>query len=216
MIYQFLQDGCRNTVLLRDNGVSIVYSQESCNNSDLVNVRDNVYLTNPNLSRDLLIPAGLQNTGFEAISGDPPAPWYPWPQNCTPTFLFPEPGRSGGTCVGIEMFETEPFDPWPSAIWLQDIPVEAGKSYRVGGWIRTENIVGQDGAIIVPHWKGPGNTWISFTKLMSYVQGTNGWTYYQGTVTAPPGATTCTLCCLLGGCSGTAWFDDIVFKEKQH
>ena len=115
--------------------------------------------------------------------------------------------------MSIEMFETEPFDPWSFAAWLQDIPVEAGKSYHVGGWISTENIVGRGGAMIVPHWKGQGNTWIDATEFMSYVQGTNGWTYYQGEVTAPPGATACTLCCAIADCSGKAWFDDIVFNE---
>ena len=116
--------------------------------------------------------------------------------------------------MGIEIFETEPFDPWPTAVWHQNIPVEAGKSYRVGGWIRTENIVGWGGAMVVPHWKGPGGTWIGHTEFMSYVKDTNGWTYYEGEVTAPPGTTTCTLHCLIAGCSGTAWFDDIVFEEK--
>jgi len=92
--------------------------------------------------------------------------------------------------------------------------VQPGKSYTVGGWIKTEDIVGQGGAMIVPHWKGPGNTWISATEVMPYLKGTAGWTYYQGKVTAPPGATTCTVCCLMADCSGTAWYDDITFKEK--
>lgn len=215
IIRQFLRGGCRDTAFLRDNGISMVYSQLSCNNPDLVEVRKNVYLTNPNLSWGGLTPEGLQNAGFEVISGDPPAPWYPWSHDCTPTFLYPEPGRDGGSSVGIEMFEAEPFDPWPGAIWLQNIPVEAGRSYLVGGWVRTENIVGWGGAMIVPHWKGPGNTWIDATEFMSRVQGTSGWTYYQGEVTAPPGTTICTVCCLMGGCSGKAWFDGIVFGKKN-
>ena len=211
MIYQFLRDGCRDTAFLRDNGISMVYNQWSCHNPDLVEVRKNVYLTNPNLSGSLPTTEGLQNPGFDVIHQDPSAQWHPWSHDCTPTFLYPEPGRNGGFCVGIEMLETEPFDPWPGAIWLQDIAVEAGKSYSVGGWVRTENIVGSGGAMIVPHWKGPGNTWIGATEFMNYVQGTSGWTYYQGEVTAAPGTTICTVCCLVDACSGKAWFDDIVF-----
>ena len=48
---------------------------------------------------------------------------------------------------------------------------------------------------------------------MSYVPGTTGWTYYEGKVTAPQGATICTVCCALAGCSGKAWFDDIMFSD---
>ncbi|HEX76386.1 MAG TPA: hypothetical protein G4O12_07405 [Dehalococcoidia bacterium] len=211
IIYQFLQGGCGDTAFLRDSGISMVYNRLSCSNTDLVEVRKDVYLTNPNLSWR---PGALQNAGFEAIYGDPPAPWHTWSRDCEPTFLYPEPGRDGDSCVGIEMFETEPFEPWPSAIWSQGIPVEAGKSYRVEGWVRTENIVGWGGAMIVPEWKGPGYTWIGATEFMSYVKGTSGWTYCEGEVTAPPGATLCNLCCYMGGCSGKAWFDDMVFEES--
>jgi len=40
----FLDDGCTDTAFLRKNGVSIVYSQKECDNPDLVEVRENVYL----------------------------------------------------------------------------------------------------------------------------------------------------------------------------
>lgn len=207
-IYQFLCDGCPNTAFLRDDGISIVYSQWPCSNPDLVEVSKNVYLTNPNLS--LLVPGGLRNAGFEAITGDHPA-WWTWSENCKPNFLYPEPGRNWGSGVGIMMSETELFEPWPAAIWGQNVPVEAGRSYRIGGWVRTENIAGSGGAMIVTHWWGPGDTWISAIEFMSYVKGTQDWTYYEGEVTAPPGATQCNVVCLMGGCSGKAWFDDIVF-----
>jgi hypothetical protein len=42
--YQFLDNGCRDTAFLRDNGVSIVYTRDACDNPDLVEVRENVYL----------------------------------------------------------------------------------------------------------------------------------------------------------------------------
>ncbi|MEI7847780.1 MAG: hypothetical protein WCK35_18400, partial [Chloroflexota bacterium] len=84
----------------------------------------------------------------------------------------------------------------------------------VGGWIKTEGVEGRSGVMIMPGWQGAGYTWISATEFMPYLKGTTGWTYYQGTVVAPQGATVCTLCCLMAGCSGTAWYDDITFKEK--
>jgi len=40
----FLRDGCRDTTFLRENGISIVYTQSPCNNPDLTEVRKNVYL----------------------------------------------------------------------------------------------------------------------------------------------------------------------------
>jgi len=213
-IYQFLGDGCQNTNFLIDNKVSMIYNRLSCNNTDLVEVRNNVYLLNPKTSQRIALSNLLRTPGFETIYGNRPANWHEWSYNYAspPNFLYAEPGRMGGSGVGIEMFETEPFNPWPSAEWLQDVAVIAGESYSIGGWIRTESIIGQGGAMIYPSWKGPGNTWISNTHFMSYVPGTTGWTYYEGKVTAPQGATTCTLCCALEGCSGKGWFDDIMFS----
>jgi len=40
----FLNSGCKDTVFLNDNGISIVYNRSSCSNPDLVEVRKNVYL----------------------------------------------------------------------------------------------------------------------------------------------------------------------------
>jgi len=42
--YKFLRGGCTDTAFLTQNGISIVYSQEECNNPDLVEVRENIYL----------------------------------------------------------------------------------------------------------------------------------------------------------------------------
>lgn len=43
-VYEFLRGGCTDTAFLRENEISIVYSQWSCNNPDLVEVRKNIYL----------------------------------------------------------------------------------------------------------------------------------------------------------------------------
>ena len=213
-IYSYLKSGCQDSTFLRDNKVSFVYNQLQCDNRDLIEVRNRVNVTNPNISDTFARENELQNAGFEAIYGTHPVYWWQWSKNCKPTFLYPEPGRIGESAIAIRMMELEPYTSWPEAIWHQDIPVQSGKSYTVGGWIKTEDIQGNGGAMIVPHWKGPGNTWISLTEFMPYIKGTNGWTYYQGNVTAPPGAAICSVCCLVTGCSGTAWYDDILFKEK--
>jgi hypothetical protein len=214
-IYNFINDGCPDTAFLRYNRTSFIYSRLTCGNRDLIEVSANIYITNPNVSNIFPSTEGLQNGGFEAVYGNPPAHWMQWSQNCKPVFTFPDLGRNGGVGVSIRMFETEPFKPWPQAIWLQEVPVQAGKSYVIGGWIRTDNIVGQGGAAIVPSWQGPGHGWIGATGFMPYLQGTNGWTYYQGRVTAPPGAAICSVSCTITGCSGTAWYDDILFDEEK-
>ena len=42
--YEFLEEGCIDTALLREKGISIVYTQGECYNPDLVKVRENIYL----------------------------------------------------------------------------------------------------------------------------------------------------------------------------
>ena len=42
--YEFLRGGSTDTDFLRENEISIVYSQWDCNNPDLVEVRKNIYL----------------------------------------------------------------------------------------------------------------------------------------------------------------------------
>ncbi|MFX1269934.1 MAG: hypothetical protein ACFFAK_18395 [Promethearchaeota archaeon] len=42
--YAFLGGGCGDTEFLKQNGISIVYSRSGCQNPDLVEVRQNIYL----------------------------------------------------------------------------------------------------------------------------------------------------------------------------
>ncbi|MFC1992223.1 hypothetical protein ACFLV3_00240 [Chloroflexota bacterium] len=42
--YAFLRGGCTDTAFLKENGISIVYTLGECNNPDLVEVENNVYL----------------------------------------------------------------------------------------------------------------------------------------------------------------------------
>ena len=46
--YAFLQGGSSNTTFLRENGISVVYSQGAVDNPDLTEVRKNVYLVEEN------------------------------------------------------------------------------------------------------------------------------------------------------------------------
>ena len=42
--YAFLEGGCNDTSFLKENGISIVYTRQECQNPDLTQVRENVYL----------------------------------------------------------------------------------------------------------------------------------------------------------------------------
>ena len=42
--YKFLEDGCTDTAFLKENGISIIYTQQECNNPDLVQIGKDVYL----------------------------------------------------------------------------------------------------------------------------------------------------------------------------
>ena len=110
MIYQFLDSGCRDTYFLGNSGISLVYDQECCDNPDLVEVRKNVYLVDLDLIRSPGIEGGFKNPGFWDVHGNQPKWWDTWEQNCTPAYLYPEPGKNGVYCVGIEMHAIEPFD----------------------------------------------------------------------------------------------------------
>ena len=214
MIYQFLGKGCSDTVFPQENRATFVYNQLPCDNRNLANVRRNVYVTNPNLTGSFLLKDKLQNASFESVYGNPPEPWSQSWLNCKPAFLFPEAGRNGGSCAAIHMSATAPFKPWPQAAWIQNILVQEGQTYYIGGWIMTENITGEGGAMIIAHWKGPDKSWVSVTNFMQYLKGTSDWTYYQGSVKAPPGAALCSIGPFMAACSGWAWFDDILFKPE--
>jgi hypothetical protein len=215
IIYEVLSQGCPDTNLFRDNRLSFVYSRLPINNHDLINVRHNVYITNPNISGSYGKEDILQNGNYESVYGKPPEFWSTYSYKCKSTFLFPEPGRNAGSCVAIDILSTEPFNKIaPHAIWMNIVSVQEGTPYQVGGWIKTDNITGQGGAGIFVQWRALGSTWFGAASCLPNIKGTSGWTSYQGVVIAPPGATVCAICPGMVNCSGTAWFDDILFKAE--
>ena len=46
--YDFLEKGCIDTKFLKENKISIVYSRKKCDNPDLLEVKDNIYLLKEN------------------------------------------------------------------------------------------------------------------------------------------------------------------------
>lgn len=214
IIYRFLEDECQYTTILRDNSVSFIYNRGGCDNPDIVQVRRGVFITNPNIRGSFNATNLVRNPDFEYFGGKPPEFWDIWSQNCDRSFLFPEEGLNGGSCVAIRMIGSEPYKESPIAVWGQNIPIQEGKSYYIGGWVKTEDVVGLGGAKIRVNWLGPKSTWIGISDFMIDISGTNEWTFYQGKVKALPGATIGNVVLWLSSNSGTAWYDSIAFKNE--
>jgi len=214
LTYSYLNSGCPDSGFLRDNRVALVYNRQPCNSSGLLKVRDNVFIIDEDISDGFVAKGTLQNGGFEAVSGRPPAGWARRQSNNQPYFLFPGAGRLGGSSAGIKMSAAAPYKPWPVARWRQQVAVQEGTSYAMGGWIKTKDIAGDGGARLAIQWRNAANKALKTAELMPYIKGTNSWSYYEYKVTAPAGAAACYLWLEMAGCSGTAWFDDIIFGAE--
>ncbi len=116
-----------------------------------------------------------------------------------------EEGRHGGSCFKISAKAAT-----SSGFQTRSIPVEPGKSYRFGGWIRTSELETKDDV-------GVG---ASFTVLPAVVRskdfvGTQEWKHVRGKFTAGD-ETTIQLVAAFGGsgiATGTAWYENIYFIE---
>jgi len=218
MIQRYLNSGCPDIGFLRDNRVTLVYNRLPCNNSSLLKVRDNVYCTAASGPGDNFSAAGaLQNGSFEAVTPTPLAGWVSEVNNIKKSdylFLFPEQGRIVGTCAGINMSAAAPHKLWNVARWYQNVAVQPGTTYIIGGWIKTKEIVGDGGARMAVQWQNSDNKGLKSAEFMPYIKGSSGWSYYEYWTAAPAGAASCYIRLELAGCSGTAWFDDIIFKAK--
>ena len=132
---------------------------------------------------------------------------------CKPEFFIGEPGRDGGSCAAIHILAIDPLQPWPWASYSQKVPVEGGRSYRIGGWVRTADVTGRGGACMRMEWRDPNNN-ICSIESMTFLRGTNNWVYYDKKVVAPPDSVAGTIVCSMIDCLGTAWYDDVSFKVE--
>jgi len=214
LINSYLRSGCVDSAFLRDNRVSLVYNRLPCDNPALLQVRNNVYRTSEDITNSFSTGSVLQNGSFEVVSVRPPANWARRQLNIQPSFLFPQPGRGGGSSAGIRTTAAAPYKPWPAARWQQQVAAQPGTAYVIGGWIKTEDIAGDGGARLAMQWLNVSNKALKTAELMPYVKGSGDWAHYEYKVTAPAGAVSCLIWLELAGCSGTAWFDDITFTTE--
>lgn len=149
----------------------------------------------------------LQNGGAEQIVEDRPVAWYAAnrPSSTLRMWLDTEHAHSGKACLAIS--NDSVYDRPTSNTWAQKVGfVPAGKTVRLGGFIRTE---GAEAANICLQCWGPAEQRMIGYASTSVFRGTHEWTYAQAPeVVVPPGTSSMVVCAALTG-KGRAFFDDL-------
>ncbi len=146
----------------------------------------------------------LPNASFEQGADGKPAEWTPHTWGGTGTFSYAETGRTGERSLMIES------DAGGDIAWHVRVPVAPHATYRLSGWIKTENVQtkGQaKGALLNLHNIQPVAT--------PAVKGTSDWTKVQ-VVFETGGEDYVHVNCLFGGwglATGKAWFDDLSLEQ---
>lgn len=145
----------------------------------------------------------LVNGGFESGVASP-AGWAPawWDGAPAPTVGWSqEAARTGAR--GVRVAASVPTD----ARWEQAVAVEPGATYRLAGWVRTENVAVAESYVV-----GASLSVLGGFEHTPALVGTHGWTYVALEFAAGS-RTEVVICARLGFYSGTAtgtaWFDDV-------
>jgi len=98
----------------------------------------------------------------------------------------------------------------------QDLALKPGETYRLSGYIRTENLKDTHGVSLALM---DANNWELFNIHTQFISGTNEWTWVEKTFRIPPQTSKVLLMLRRfageGKISGSAWFDDIsIVKYK--
>jgi len=145
-------------------------------------------------------PEGLlDNPSFEDASGARPAHWEPYTWQGEGTFEYAGLGRTGERSVMIAS------QSGADVAWHTKLPVEPFSTYRLSGWIKTEDVkpTGGRGALLNLHGvQGAATT---------AVTGTHDWTRVE-LVFDTGERDQLWINCLFGGwglATGKAWYDDV-------
>ncbi len=143
----------------------------------------------------------VANGSFEELAGESPKGWAArrWQRESDALFAVEPAGRTGGRSVSISSASGA------NASWMTTVPIRPYSRYRLGGWIKTEDLIpgSSRGAQINVQgerdWRTPP------------VTGTRDWTRVD--VEFDAGANDAIeVTCLFGGwgrATGKAWFDDV-------
>jgi hypothetical protein len=115
-------------------------------------------------------------------------------------------GGRRGKCISISQSgERAAYDQGP-------IPVDVGKTYRLTGWIKTENATGKSQ---IAFFFYSGNMWTYQSEVRTEnVTGTRGWTKVSVEAKVPEGTTFVRVNLISEDNTGTTWFDDISLVEE--
>ena len=147
--------------------------------------------------------ANVANPSFEEGAGGKPAGWESSAWGGKAIYEYAATGRTGDHCVSISSAAGA------DAAWHAKVPVEPQATYRLSGWIKTENVkpAGGAGALLNLHDIQPVAT--------NAVTGTSPWTEVQ-VVFETGDRDSVEINCLLGGwglATGKAWYDDIRLQK---
>lgn len=156
----------------------------------------------------------VQNGGAESGSNNP-YNWYNW-NDQNGTFTWDGNVKHSGS-YSLKMYNSSTA---ANSCWYQNIgSVTPLTVYQVSYWCKTDSVTGPTDAgrgcyLNFQFFDSNGTSIKSAGGYDSIVNtGTNDWLYFTSSVTAPPGAVSAQVSCMLYGNSGTAWFDDISIRE---
>lgn len=145
--------------------------------------------------------------------------WWKSSYDCTMDSVV---GHSGAGSVKIEKSTTGATSWYTEGVWGFPYSFDQvqGKTYRVSGWIKTENVVGEAYIANIQYQHATPND--NTVTRSEGISGTTDWTYVSFTFTAQEremangGIQRCIdhFFLTLDG-SGTVWFDDVVIEEVK-
>src|SRR3990167_7788916 len=147
----------------------------------------------------------LKNSKFEECL---PKYWQTYATGAAHRYTYPEPGRVDGSSVAIEYPTRETGK---MALLTQTVQIDPTKKYKLSGWLKAQNIIGNGGSIKID-WKDSSWKYLSSSTIMTRKTGTIQWTYFEGDVIPHSDAIGATIVLELNDCSGKVWFDDISFS----
>lgn len=151
-------------------------------------------------------PNLVANDGFEQVDKAPAPGWSAE----APVYARDISQKHGGEAS----LKYSNADPRKYVLAGQKVKLEPGALYDYGGWVRTENVKGDDtGAGLCLEWSDANGKYLGGSYGPG-VKGTHDWTRVHTLLRVPANAAGFSLTCYVRrGMTGTAWFDDITLTK---
>jgi uncharacterized protein YjdB len=159
---------------------------------------------------NLLANGAFESTGSNSAwtGGVSATGWSPYVFGGTPAFTVDQAVyRSGNRSVRIQASSAS-----RGAIYQQTNAVSPGKTYRISGWMKTDDVSNKALVRIQAGRTSGGNLLTNLTEAA----GTTDWTFFGQTVKIPDNATSpawLKVEAFLENSAGTVWFDDFAIEE---